>query len=194
MAAQGGWPGANPLLSALFGGFQQQATNHANTQDAWTQQRIAAATWEAQSTGQGELPDNATLEARGSQLLSEQGVNAINFGQYRGIANQWRTAKDALLAGDPRDQIRANSIFTPPWAQTTSDAVPSRYRVRVEWEVTPSSGDPFSTWGTYETGDPLTSIQDVLDRAGSVAGKKPTSNVPLGAQISGVSDYELEQI
>lgn len=194
MASQGGWPGANPLLSGLFGGFQELSASRANTQDTWTQMRINAATWEWQSTGQGELPDNATLEARGADILSQQGVNAINFGQYRGIANNWRSAKDNLHDTDPADQIRGTSIFTPPWAQTTSDAVPSRYRARVQWEVTPTSGDPYSTWGTYETTDPLTSIQDVLDRAGSLAGKKPTSNVPLGAQVSGVSDYELEQI
>lgn len=194
MAGEGGWLNASPLLSGLFGSLQQAAQAHQTTQDLWTNLRVQAATWQWQSTGQGELPSQAVLEEQGRSILSEQGVGIQQVNTYRALANQWANAKANLGAANPADQIRGGSIFVPPWAQTTGDAVPSRYRVRVQWEVTPEGGDPFNTWGTYETGDPLTSLQDVLDRAGSLVGKKPTSNVPLGAQVSGVSDYELEQI
>lgn len=194
MASEGGWLNASPLLSGLFGSLQQAAVNHLPTQDLWTQLRVNAATWQWQTTGQGELPSQEVLEQQGRSILSEQGVGIQQVNTYRALANQWASAKDALHAGDPASQVNGEQIFTPPWAQTTSDAVPSRYRVRVNWEVTPTSGDPYSTWGAYEASDPLTSIQDVLDQAGSLVGKKPTSNVPLGSQVTGVSDYELEQI
>lgn len=194
MASEGGWLNASPLLSGLFGSLQQAAQAHMTTTALWQTLRVQAGTWAWQSTGQGELPSQEVLEENGRSILSQQGVGIQQVNTYRALANQWANAKASLSEANPADQLRGDQIFVPPWAQTTGDAVPSRYRVRVNWEVTPEGGDPFNTWGTYETSDPLTSLQDVLDQAGSLVGKKPTSNVPLGAQVTGVSDYELEQV
>jgi hypothetical protein len=194
VASDGGWPNASPILSGLFGSLQQAAQNHLPTSDLWSTLRIQAATWQHQTTGQGDLPADDVLEQQGRSILASQGVGIQQVNTYRAVANQWLSARSALAAASPTDQIRADQIFTPPWAQTTSDAVPSRYRVRVNWEITPNGGDPFNKWGAYETSNPLTTIQDVLDQASALVGKKPTSDVPLGAQVSGISDYELEQI
>lgn len=194
MASDGGWPGASPLLSGLFGSLQQAAINRLSTADTWAQLRLDTGSWAWQMSGQGEPPSDAELIASGQQILATQGVGIQQVNTYRSIANQWRTAKENLAAMDPQDQIRGQAIFVPPWAQTTSSAVPSRYRIRVQWEVEPTVGDAFTTWGSYEVSSPLTSLQDLLDQAGALVGKKPTSNVPLGAQVTGALDYELEQI
>lgn len=194
MADAGGWPNASPLLSGLFGSLQQAAVNRLSTADTWAQLRLDTGSWAQQMSGQGEAPSDAELIAQGQQILSAQGVGIQQVNAYRSIANQWRSAKENLAAMDPADQIQGQSVFVPPWAQTTSGAVPSRYRVRVEWEVEPTVGDAFTTWGSYEVSSPLTSLQDLLDQAGALVGKKPTSNVPLGARVTGASDYELEQI
>lgn len=194
MAEDGGWPGASPLLSGLFGSLQQAAINRLSTADTWAQLRLDAGTWAWQSSGQGEMPSDAELISSGRQILSQQGVGIQQVNTYRSVAGEWRSAKENLAAMDPADQIRGQAIFVPPWAQTTSDAVPSRYRVRVQWEVEPTEGDAFSTWGSYEASSPLTSLQDLLDQAGALVGNKPTSNIPLGAEVTDALDYELEQI
>lgn len=194
MAGGGDWLNASPLLSGLFGSLQQAATNHLSTADLWAQLRLDTGSWQAQMAGTGEELSDQELIANGAKILSQQGVGIQQVNTYRALANQWRTAKDNLLAMDPADQIRGQAIFVPPWAQTTSSAVPSRYRVRVQWEVEPTVGDAFTTWGAYEVSSPLTSLNDLLDQAGQLVGKKPTSNVPLGAIVKGASDYELEQI
>ena len=194
MADEGGWPGASPLLSGLFGAFQNAASEHLPTADLWAQLRNAAGRWQWQASGQGELPDDATLEANGADILRGQGVGIQEVNRYRAIAGQWRAAKESLHAGDTGDQIRGQDIFQPPWAQTTQSGVPDRYRVRVQWEVTPLSGDPFNVWGAYELSDPLTSLEDLLGQAGQLVGRKPSSSLPLGASVTGVTDYELEQI
>jgi len=194
VAGQGGWPYASPLLSGLFGSLQQAAINRLSTAATWAQLRLDTGSWAWQASGQGELPSNDELIAQGQQILSAQGVGIQQVNAYRAIANQWRTAKQNLAALDPADQITGSAIFVPPWAQTTSGNVPSRYRLRVQWEVEPSSGDAFTTWGSYEVSSPLTSLQDLLDQAGGLVGRKPTSNIPLGATVSSAVDYELEQI
>lgn len=194
MAEDGGWPSANPLLSGLFGSLQQSVLARASTAEVWSGLRTAAATWAWQTSGQGELPDQATLEAQGADILRAQGVGIQEVNAYRSVANQWRTAKENLQGLDAGEQITGQAIFTPPWAQTSEAATLPRYRVRVNWEVSPSQGDAFTTWGSYETSDVLTSLSDLLDQAGQLAGKKPTSGIPLGAMVTGVRDYELEQI
>jgi hypothetical protein len=49
-------------------------------------------------------------------------------------------------------------------------------------------------WASYELDSPLTSLDDLLAQAGGLSAKKPTSALPLGASITGVTDYDLEQI
>lgn len=190
-----GWgAGENPLLSGLFGAFQTASAARQSTADLWTTLRVNAATWAWQAQGGGELPNMADLENTGRGILSAQGVGIRQVNAYRAIANQWRTAKSNLHQLDFTDQIGSKHIFTPPWAQTAQQGVPDRYRARVEWEITPIEGDTFTTWGSYEVDSPLTSLQDIFDQAGALVGKKPTSDIPVGATVSDVTDYELEQI
>lgn len=192
---RGAWgPRDNPLLSGLFGVFQSGSAARQSTADVWSALRVAAGTWQWQSQGKGELPSQAELESSGAEILRSQGVGLQEVNTYRAIANQWRTARENLQALGQGDQIYNQAIFQPPWAQTQGDEQPSRYRVRVQWEITPAQGDSFNTWGTYEVDSPITSLQDILDQAGQMVAKKPTSNTPLGAVVSGINSYELEQI
>ena len=191
----GSWgAGDSPLLSGLFGVFQSMAAQYADTATIWTTLRVNAAVQANQFTGGGENPSISELEAQGAQILKSQGVDAIQVGLYRSLAGQWRTAKANLTGADQRQQITGAMIFQPPWAQTLDDSVPSRYRMRVEWQGEDAVGTPFTTWGTYEMGTPLTSIEDALARARTLVGKVPTSDMPPGASIVGINDYEMEQI
>lgn len=194
MAGQGGWPSANPLLSGLFGVLQSAAASRTDTAGTWAALRQAAGTWAWQSQGLGELPDDATLQANGADILRAQGVGIQQVNAYRQVANQWRTAHENLAGAEGSDQIRGSQIFRPPWSQTATGPLPDRYRIKVQWEVTPQTGDPFSMWASYELDSPLTSLDDLLAQAGQVSARKPTSALPLGASITGVTDYDLEQI
>lgn len=194
MAEQEGWPGANPLLSSLFGVFQSNAAERVDTAGTWAALRQAAGTWAWQSQGLGELPSDAVLQANGAEILRKQGVGIREVNTYRRVANEWRSAHEALLNSTGTEQLQAEHIFVPPWSQTALGAAESRYRVKVQWEVTPQAGDPFNMWASYETQSPLTSLDDLLAQAGQLSAKKPTSALPLGASITGVTDYNLEQI
>lgn len=174
--------------------LQTAAATRADTANTWAALRQAAGTWAWQSRGLGELPDQAVLEANGADILRQQGVGIREVNTYRQIANQWRTAHESLQATGRGDQLSAGQIFRPPWSQTATGPLPDRYRIRVNWEVTPQTGDPFGMWASYELDSPLTSLDDLLAQAGQVSGRRPTSALPLGAQITGVTDYDLEQV
>lgn len=187
-------PYENPLLSGLFGVLQTAAAARADAASTWAALRQAAGTWAWQSRGLGELPDQTVLEANGADILHQQGVGIQEVNTYRQIANEWRTAHESLHELGEGDQVTAGQIFRPPWSQTATGPLPARYRLRVNWEVTPLEGDPFEMWASYELDSPLTSLDDLLAQAGQVSGRQPTSALPLGAEITGVTDYDLEQI
>lgn len=194
MASEPWGPYDNPLLSGSFGVLQSEAASRATTQDIWQALRINAATWQWQAQGGGPLPSAAELEAQGREILSQQGVTIQHVNAYRQIAGQWRTARENLQRAGADQQITASEIWQPPWAQTTGAADTPRYRVRVQWQITAPSGEMSTVWGSYEIGQPITSMNDVIDQARGLAGKKPTSDIPLGSKITDVNDYELEQI
>lgn len=194
MAADPEGPLNSPLLRGLFGAFQSSAAAGQSTAEVWRQLRVAAGAQAFRITGRGEQPPDSVLEASGQKILQAQGVSVQDVNQFRAVAGQWRAAKQNLLAATRDEQLTADHIFTPPWARTTQLGVDARYRVRVLWEVQPLSGDPFRTWGTYEVSSPLTSLGDLLDQAGALVGRKPGSDIPLGATVNGAVDYELSQI
>lgn len=184
----------NPLLSGSFGVLQSEAASRAGTASIWQALRINAATWQWQARGGGPLPSTAELEAQGAQILREQGVTIQHVNQYRRIAGEWRQAKERLQRLQQNQQITAGEIWQPPWARTSGAATPSRYRIRVQWQVTGPEGEMFPVRGTYEIEQTITSLNDVIDQARGRAGKKPTSDIPLGSKITGINDYEIEQI
>lgn len=194
MAADPKGPLSSPLLRGLFGAFQSSAAAGQSTAEVWRQLRVAAGAQAFRIAGRGEQPPDSVLEASGQKILQAQGVSVQDVNQFRAVAGQWRAAKQNLLAATRDEQLTAGGIFTPPWARTTQLGVDARYRVRVQWEVQPLSGDPFRTWGTYEVSSPLTSLGDLLDQAGALVGRKPGSDIPLGATVNGAVDYELSQI
>lgn len=188
------WKGSNGLLSGLFGVLQTAATDRLSTADVWSSLRTAAGTWQWQAQGGGELPPQSELEAAGRGILSQAGIGIQQVNQYRGIAGAWRGAKDRLQSALGGDQITARHIFTPPWATTGGDEQDSRYRLRVQWEITPTSGEPFTKWHSYELTNPLTSIGDALAQAGDkIAGDKYLSLL-AGDSSPTIADYQIEMI
>jgi hypothetical protein len=187
-------PYASPLLSGSFGVLQSEAAARAGTADVWRALRLNAATWQWQTQGGGPLPSQAELEAIGRQILHDQGVTIQHVNAYRQIAGEWRAAKENLqrLAAD--QQIMASEVWQPPWAKTTGAGTPARYQVRVQWQITLPTGELQVMRGTYEVDSPLTTLNDVIDQARGLAGKKPTSDMPLGSKITDVIDYEIAQI
>lgn len=194
MASQSSWPGSNSLLSGLFGSLQQAARDHLPTADVWQSLRVAAGTWQNQAAGEPADLTPDQLAASGREILAQAGVGIKNVNTYRGIAGEWNRAKEALHAADLDDQITASHVFVPPWATTTGDEQLSRYRLRIEWEITPEIGDSFTKWHSYELTAPLGSIGDALDQAGAkIAGDKYLSLL-AGDSEPTINDYEIEQI
>lgn len=194
MASPGWGPNDNPLLSGLFGVLQSAAASRQSTADIWSGLRVAAATWQWQAQGGGEIPSQAELEATGADILRSQGVGIQQVNAYRAIAGQWRSAHEKAQALENDEQVMAGAIFRPPWAQTAPAGVPVRYRVRVNWELTPAVGDIFNKWSTYELTAPITTIGDVLGQAGSKAAGDRYLYQLSGGSPPSISDYEIEQI
>lgn len=194
MSGPGDWPGSNDLLSGLFGAFQAGAAGKLDTASVWQQLRITAGQIQYQASGSFEPITQAQLEANGAEILRQQGVGIQQVNTYRALAGQWLGAKQNLHASDEVSQVTSGEIFRPPWAQTADPAVPDRYRVRVNWQVTPAAGDVFTSWASYELTAPVTSIADALEQAGQLVAKQPTSEMPPGAAVTGVEDYEIEQV
>ena len=194
MADDGGFPGGSPLLSGLFGVFQQAASSSMSTADVWSSLRQAAGTWQWQASGGGELPSTEELEASGADILRQQGVGIQQVNTYRALAGQWRSARQAAQNLDEGEQISAGAVFRPPWASTAQSGVPERYRIRVQWQLTPAVGDAFTKWSTYELTSPLTTIANVLDQAGAKAtGDRYLYTLSAGSPPV-VNDYALELI
>lgn len=189
-------PGAtdSPLLRGLFGVFQSGAAQHAATADIWTDLRTAAGTWQFQAQGVEQPYDPAALQDAGREILRAQGINAATVSTFRGVAGQWLGAHNSLASRDPGEQIVASDIFTPPWSQTSDAAVPSRYRIRTQWQVEPAAGDIFTRWKNDELDGPISDIDAALSEA------EPTPDTESGRQLlSGggpptLIDYEIEQI
>ena len=194
MAEPGSWQGRNPLLSGLFGSFQAGAAGRQDTASIWQSLRQAAGSWQLQATGQLQQATADEIETAGRQVLSAQGVNAANVSTYRGIAGSWLAAKTRLQGLDQDQQITAREIFVPPWSTTANSPAPDRYRIRAQWELTTPEGEVLNKWGSYELTTPLTNLTDVLAQAQAQAGTVPTSDWPAGAVVTGINDYELEQI
>ena len=194
MATPGDWPGSNALLSGLFGSLQQGAQGRLDTAGVWALLRRNAATWEFQASGESQPPSEDELQTRGAQILREQGVGIQEVNTYRAVAGQWLAAKQRLQGADGSQQVLAEQIFRPPWAQTTGGESDSRYRIRVNWQITPAAGDVFNKWSTYEVSTPITSIEDVLAHANAKMVQDKYLVLLSGGSPPDVSDFELEQI
>ena len=194
MAEPGAWQGRNPLLSGLFGAFQAGAAQQLDTASIWQSLRQAAGSWQLQASGQLENATVNEIEAAGVNVLSSQGISAASVSTYRGIAGQWLAAKTRLQGLDMDAQTTAREIFVPPWSTTAGQNVPSRYRIRAQWEITTPDGTVLNQWGSYELTTPLTNLNDVLAQAQAQAGTIPNSDWPVGGVVTGIDDYELEQI
>lgn len=184
----------SPLLRGLFGVFQTGASEHRSTADIWSDLRQAAGTWQFQAQGVEQPYDPRELEAAGRSILSAQGINAATVSTFRGVAGSWLGSRESLAQRAPGEQVTASDIFTPPWSQTADASVPSRYRIRTNWQVEPAAGDVFTRWKADELDGPISDIDGVLAQA------EPTPDTNSGRQLlSGggpptLIDYEIEQI
>ena len=184
----------NPLLSGLFGTFQEGAQAGADTSNIWSSLRQAAANWYYQSLGITPPESAAQLESTGASILSGQGVSAQGVNTYRQVAGNWLRAKENLQALNPEDQIPGEAIFTPPWAQTAAAGVPDRYRIRVNWNWTTDSGEQTNQWSTYELSGPISSTANSLQQAYSLATGNDCWVALSNLSTPEVADYEIEQI
>ena len=194
MPDENGPSGSDWLLRGAFGTLQQAASERLGTAAVWSSLRQAIGAWSFQSQGVGGTPTDSELESAGAQILRAQGVGVQEVNQYRGLAGQWRGAHDNLIAQDLDEQIRGGSIFRPPWAITTADAVDDRYRFRVKWQITPAEGDLFKRWSSYEVDAPLTTVSDLLNQAGAKVEDDRYIYLLSGGTKPLAIDYELEQI
>ena len=184
----------NPLLSGLFGTFQEGAQAGADTSSLWSSLRQAAANWYYQSLGITPPESAAQLESTGASILSGQGVSVQGVNTYRQVAGNWLRAKENLQALNPEDQIPGEAIFTPPWAQTTAAGGPDRYRIRVNWNWTTDSGEQTNQWSTYELSGPISSTANSLKQAYSLATGNDCWVALSNLSTPEVADYEIEQI
>lgn len=184
----------SPLLRGLFGVFQAGAAQGKNTSDIWSDLRSSAATWQFQAQGVQQPYDPAALQDAGREILRAQGIGATTVSTFRGVAGQWLGARTSLANRAPGEQVTASDIFRPPWARTADSSVPSRYRIRTNWQVEPAAGDVFTRWKADELDGPIADIDSALAQA------EPTPDTDSGRQLLGgvgaptLLGYEIEQV
>lgn len=183
-----------PLLRGLFGVLQTGAQQRLSTSDIWQNLRVAAGTWQFQAQGQAQPYDPAAVETAGRQILGAQGIRGDTVSTFRGVAGQWLAAKQRLAGIDGSQQITNREIFQPPWAITDNDAVPSRYRIRSQWQITPTTGESFTRWKADELTGPLTTLPDALSEAEPTANTESGQMILSGGEPPVLLDYEIEQI
>ena len=184
----------NPLLSGLFGTFQESAQAGADTASVWTALRQAAGSWYYQSLGLTPPSVAAELEAQGASVLSAQGVSANSVSVYRGVAGNWAQAKANLAGLNPTDQIPGEAIFVPPWSKTANAAVPDRYRIRIQWQWSPEGETPTSQWASYELNGPLVNMANAVFQASQLAQGSQYWVAMTNASTPTITDFEIEQI
>lgn len=194
MAGAQDWEGFHRLLNGAFGTLQQAAAQRMDTAAIWQRLRVTTGTTFYQSQGIPLPATDQEIEERGRQILSEQGVGVRQVNAYRGLAGQWLRAKQSLQQLGSEQVVLPQDIFVPPWARTATGEVPSRYRMRVQWNLVDDLGRPSTAWGTYELQSPLTTVGDALAASQNLAGLQPTSDIPPGSVISGVQDFQIEQV
>ena len=184
----------NPLLSGLFGTFQEGAAAGADTASIWSSLRQAAANWYYQSLNVTPPESETALEQTGAEGLRGQGVTVQSVSTYRGVAGNWLQAKANLQALNPADQIPGEAIFTPPWSKTASSAVADRYRIRVQWTWSPEGEEPTSQWASYELNTPLSNVMNALSQAQQQAQNSDYWVALTNTATPVASDYSIEQI
>lgn len=183
-----------PLLSGLFGIFQQAAAEGSDTGSIWSSLRQAAGDWYYQTLGVAPPSSVAEVEAAGASVLSQQGISASTVSVYRGVGGNWFQAKQNLQRLNPADQIPGEAIFTPPWSKTADSSVPDRYRIRVQWQWAPEGEEPTTQWATYELQGPLSSLNNALSQAQQLAQGSDYWVTLTNSATPEVNDYEIEQI
>lgn len=190
--AGGPWSGSqNSLLSGLWGSFQSAAINHSPSTDLWSDLRINAAKYYLGSLGEKVPTDDTYLEEIGRPILSAAGVNPGNVNIYRQVAGEWLAAKNNLATTASEQQIEGNAIFVPPWATTTDNLTPSRFRIRINATWTNQADEAINGWKTYELFGPLSSLGEALDNASSQLVGSDRYKVK---GLVSVNSWELEQI
>lgn len=183
-----------PLLRGLFGVLQAGAAQRLDTASIWSDLRTAAGSWQFQAQGLPQPFDQAAVTAAGTAILSAQGIRGDTVSTFRGVAGQWLGAKQALAQLGENAQITSAAIFTPPWASTNTPAVPSRYRIRTQWQIQPAAGEVFTQWRTDEITGPLSTLQAAVGQA--------QANVDASTYLQALSsggppsllDAEIEQV
>lgn len=194
MAEEQGSNTDNPLLRGLFGVLQAGVQQHLDTASIWQSLRQAAGTWQFQAQGEQQPYDPVALEQAGREILSAQGINGATVSSFRGVSGQWLAAKQRLAGLDGSQQITSREVFTPPWSRTDSPVTPSRYRIRTQWQITPSAGDVYTVWKSDEVTAPLTNVDDALSSVLAPTTGSPKVITSLGDTLPERVDYAIEQV
>lgn len=194
MADSAGSASGSPLLRGLFGVLQAGAAQRLDTSTIWSNLRQAVGTWQAQAQGLPQPYDPDAIDAAGRSILGAQGINGATVSTFRGIAGSWLGAKNNLHALGPFEQITAPAVFTAPWARTANPAVPSRYRLRTQWQVESAAGEQFTITKSDEIDGPLTTTADLFGAAAPTPDTTSGQAILASASPSQLLDYELEMV
>lgn len=184
----------SPLLRGLFGVFQTSSAARADTSTIWSDLRTAAGSWQFSAQGVAQPYDPAAVQEAGRAILSAQGIDAGAVSTFRGLAGQWRNAAERLQALEPGQQITGNEIFVPPWAATASSNVPSRYRIRSQWQFEAANGVTFNQWRADELTGPLTTTVDAVTQVPPPTNTYPPQDILSDAGPPTLLGYQVEQI
>jgi len=174
--------------------MQSAAAAHQDTTSIWQGLRQLTGEWTLKAQGATQPYDPGAVDAAGRAALSSQGIRGDTVSTFRGVAGQWLGAKQALAQLGENAQVTSKEIFQPPWAITNNPGVPSRYRIRTQWQIESAAGDVFTRWKSDEITAPLTTAGDALAQATAAGQGTAGHGVTLGSTAPVLLDYEIEQI
>lgn len=185
-------------MRGMFTSLLSGAANGRGAANMWQSLREGAYSWAegVLNVTSATPPTEEDIQALGARAMSH--VTIMDMNRYVKLAGEYLRAKDNLMNRPPGDQIMGDSIVNLPWSTTADNpAIPTRYRLRVQRQITYRGiGTTSTSWATYELQSPLTNVTDALNYADQLwslshgdSGKRATS-----AEITGHLQYVIETV
>jgi len=181
------------VLQGLWGNLVSAASEGRSATNMWDALRTGAYNWAESllNVTSATTPTADEIQAAADNIIGHVTVQDMN--KYVQAAGDLLSAKAALMAATPLQQIEGNMIFSNELIQgSINPAVPSRYEFRVLRTLVFHGFTDVERqeWATYEMGGPLTNAYTMLNQANLLFNQAEYNS---RVDIFSIDEYEIRQ-